>query len=131
MDSLFRRSEGYSDLSPVKAEAYERAHGLERRIRKDIRHYISSCYENFTKADFAEWYVGIADDPKERLVSEHNIRENIDLGILREASNADMARSIREYFLKIQGTQGVSDEGNENSRFVYAYKIVPSTSQSI
>jgi hypothetical protein len=71
---------------------------------------------------YRSWYVGIASDPRERLFSDHGVKEKSDYWIYREATSATVARAVEEYFLKVKGTDGGPGGGDSGTRFVYAYK---------
>lgn len=78
-------------------------------------------------ADFGNWYVGIAASPRDRLFNDHNVRENGDAWIFREATSSTVAREVENYFIDVKGTQGGAGGGDSSSRSVYAYKIKPHT----
>lgn len=81
---------------------------------------------NYMTFPFADWYVGITNDPEERLFTGHNL-DREDKYIVRQCSSDDIAREIEQYFLNL-GCDGGPGGGNETSVFVYAYK---KTSNSI
>ena len=65
--------------------------------------------------------------PRNRLFDDHNVRENGDAWIFREATSSAVAREVETYFINMKGTQGGPGGGDANSRSVYAYKIKPHT----
>lgn len=74
-------------------------------------------------ADFANWYVGIATSPRDRLFNGHNVREKGDAWIFREATSSGVAREVEDYFSKRKGARGGAGGGDYGSRSVYAYEI--------
>jgi hypothetical protein len=87
-----------------------------------IRAYIAQSGGNYPA-----WYVGIASDPRERLLSGHSVKENGDYWIYRGCdTNAD-ARSVEDSLLLL-GTNGGPGGGDNatkavGTKAVYAYKI--------
>lgn len=71
------------------------------------------------------WYVGITNDIKRRLLKEHNVSKDY---IYEEAYSKAVAGEIESYFHEL-GAQGDTGGGDEDSRFVYAYKITKDTVQ--
>ena len=67
---------------------------------------------------FGQWYVGIAASPRDRLFNDHNVRENGDAWIFREATSSTVAREIEDYFIKRKGTHGGAGGGDYSSRLV-------------
>jgi len=92
------------------------------RIVAEIKAYID---EN--GGIYRQWYVGIATDPKDRLFNDHNVRQNGDAWIHRDAGSASVAREIENYFLEQLGTDGGPGGGDDSTRYVYAYKKVAHT----
>ncbi len=75
---------------------------------------------------WADWYVGIADDPKKRLFVDHAVNEGgiwIHSGDLGDHSTA---RAVEKYFLDC-GCDGGPGGGSNLTKFVYAYKKVYTT----
>jgi len=71
---------------------------------------------------FQDWYVGIATNPRERLFTGHQVLENGDCWIFREAIISNEARIIEKFFLDKLVTGGGSGGGDYTTKFVYAYK---------
>lgn len=71
---------------------------------------------------FAEWYVGITANPKQRLFTEHRLRSNGDAWIARRAVDDLQANEVQEYFKSVRKTQGGSKGGLQDV-YVYAYKM--------
>ena len=85
-------------------------------IKKGVRHY-------------SECYVGIAEDVRERLFSDHKVLEKVDIWIYRPADSDDVARDTEKYFLD-KGMIGGTGGGSNKSTYVYSYKINEHTSES-
>ena len=76
----------------------------------------------------AEWYIGIAADPNDRLVNGHNATTQRNDAMYWDASNDEIARAIEQHFLK-KGCKGGPGGGGPGTRFVYVYKIDYLTTQ--
>lgn len=70
---------------------------------------------------YAEWYAGIAFDPRKRLFNDHNVNEKSDAWIYRDCGSETDARSVEEYFLK-KGCDGNTGGGDRSTKYVYLYK---------
>ena len=71
---------------------------------------------------YAEWYAGIASDPRARLFDDHNVDREHDAWIYRNAGSSTTARSLEQHFIAL-GCKGGSGGGDRSTHFVYAYKI--------
>ncbi|OIR02186.1 hypothetical protein GALL_158060 [mine drainage metagenome] len=76
----------------------------------------------------ADWYVGIATDPKQRLFNDHNVSEKNDSWIYRRATSSDVARSVEKAYLDA-GCTGGPGGGDDHTDYVYAYRKTRSTRQ--
>lgn len=83
---------------------------------REINDYIVSWGGNYQ-----EWYIGIASNPEDRLFNDHNVNEDTDAWIYRNAGSSTAARQIESYFLSL-GCQGGSG-GDISTQSIYAYKI--------
>jgi hypothetical protein len=72
-------------------------------------------------ANYREWYVGVAINPRERLFTIHNVSEKSGVWISRDAHSEGEARNIEAIFLK-KNCKGGSFK-RDSSRHVYAFKI--------
>jgi len=89
---------------------------------------IISDFEKFmgTHAQFyREFYVGIATDPKDRLVNGHNIGDAPHIYSV-QAMESEIVRAIEKFFLG-KGAKGGPGGGDNNTQYVYAYKIASHT----
>ena len=76
------------------------------------------------------WYVGIAEDPKARLFTDHNVSKDGDSWIHSAHAGTDtVARNVEQYFLSY-GCVGGPGGGSSRSCFVYAYKVAPHTNEN-
>lgn len=75
---------------------------------------------------FANYYVGIAADPLDRLVNGHGLegKDGKDTWRYDFATNDTVARKVEAYF-KAKGMKGGPGGGNEKTRGVYIYKTTP------
>jgi hypothetical protein len=88
----------------------------EIKIIKEIEDYVSKCGRNFSS-----WYVGIAENPEDRLFNEHNVSEKNGNWIYQPTSSSATARNIEQHFLGL-GMDGGSGGGDYLSKAVYCYK---------
>jgi hypothetical protein len=75
---------------------------------------------------FSEWYAGIAASPRQRLFSDHAVRESGDVWIFRPCGSSDAARDIENSLFKL-GMRGGPGGGDNSTGYVYAYKIAGHT----
>ncbi len=71
---------------------------------------------------YAAWCVGVASDPESPLFRTHLVDEMHDGWIYREAFTAESARAVRDYFVRVCGTDANTSLGEEGGRYVYVYK---------
>jgi hypothetical protein len=96
----------------------------EPTIRSDIENYIDRKGETYSS-----WYVGIAEDARDRLFREHNVDEKNGSWIYRNAASRTIAERITKYFVNQLGTKGNPGDGNDATTSVYAYKISYNTKE--
>jgi len=76
---------------------------------------------------YESWYVGITSDPERRLFDEHGVdRTAKKWWTYDEFTSVDLARRVEKYFIE-QGCDGEPGGGDEESKFVYAYKKTKDT----
>jgi hypothetical protein len=75
---------------------------------------------------WSEWYAGITSDIDQRLHGDHKVPEKDFWYIWREAISSQAARDAEAELLKL-GYKGGSGGGDDDSTFVYAYKITSIT----
>ncbi len=76
-------------------------------------------------ANYREWYVGLAINPREQLFTGHNVSEKSGTWVYKDAGSEITARDIEAIFLK-KGCKGGSMK-KDSSRHIYAYKIMRTT----
>lgn len=76
---------------------------------------------------YADWYIGIASVPEQRLFIDHNVDKDNDYWIYRNAGDQTAARNVELFFIEQLGTDGGPGGGDHTTKFVYAYKKTPST----
>ncbi len=76
---------------------------------------------------YRAWYVGIASDARERLFTDHKVKEKGDAWIYRGCGSSTIAREIEDYFVNTKGTDGGTGGGDASTDMVYAYKKAPHT----
>lgn len=86
----------------------------KQEIIKDI--------ERFMTENLFSWYVGISEEPKERLKAHGVVFEPVNTSwIYRKAQDDKTSREIETYFINIR-TDGGGGGGDKDASFVYAYK---------
>jgi len=93
----------------------------EIKIIKEIEDYVSKC-----GGFFSSWYVGIAENPEDRLFNEHNVSEKNGNWMYQPTSSSATARNTEQHFLGL-GMDGGSGGGDYLSKAVYCYKKTYST----
>ena len=87
-------------------------------IKKEIKAHISK-----RGGTYSEWYVGITNDTDRRLFQEHNVSEKNDIWIRRNAGTLSKAKEIERYFTEDLDTKGAPGGTENDSIYVYAYKM--------
>lgn len=90
-------------------------------IRQDIDNHIRA-----NGGGYRAWYIGIAADPRDRLFSDHNVNEDGDAWIFRDAGSESAARDIERQFIAL-GCRGGDGGGSYQTHYVYAYKMAAHT----
>ena len=78
---------------------------------------------------YANWYVGIATDPRARLFTDHNVDEAGGTWIFRDAGSDGNARAIEKFIIDTHKTKGDTGGGDTTTRYVYAYVITGTTKE--
>lgn len=94
----------------------------EQQIHDEILAYIQK-----EGSQYSSWYIGIASNPRERLFSDHQVQEENSWWIFREAFSSQSARKVEKYIIENYGTDGGFGGGDENTKYVYAYKKTNTT----
>jgi hypothetical protein len=74
----------------------------------------------------SDWYVGIAAGARDRLFNDHKVSEQQGSWIYRGCDSTDAARAVEEHFLNL-GCRGGPGGGDDDTTFVYAYRITSYT----
>jgi hypothetical protein len=82
---------------------------------------------NSTGISYNRWYVGIATSPRTRLFTDHNVSEQNDKWVYKDAGTDTVARQVEEYIINTHKTQGDTGGGDKSTTFVYAYVITNTT----
>jgi hypothetical protein len=85
---------------------------------------IDGCINKCGKG-YREWYVGIADNPDQRLFVGHNVSETSGAWIYRDAGSLSMAKVIEAIFHKKGCKGGTGAAGSPH--YVYAYRMTRTT----
>lgn len=115
---------GLPDNPPKRGERQVFMAQTKEKIIQEIDSHIQKEHSGYRN-----WYVGIAKDPRDRLFNDHNVTEHGGWWIYREAYSDTSAREVESFFLDYKGTQGGPGGGDEDSRFVYAYRITSATKE--
>ena len=89
-------------------------------IETEIDVCITKCGKGYR-----EWYVGVADNPDERLFQGHNVSQEGGAWIYRDAGSQAMAKIIEAIFHK-KGCKG-GNLSTDKQRYVYAYRMTRTT----
>jgi hypothetical protein len=76
--------------------------------------------------DYRNWYAGIAADAQHRLFNDHNVDKANGQWIYRNAGSNTAARQAEDALHRL-GCKGGPGGGDGDTRFVYAYRITPTT----
>ena len=75
---------------------------------------------------YNEFYIGIANDPVNRLTSGHGIDSSVPHIYWNQPFHTNIVRAIEKYFLG-KGAKGGGGGGDNETCYVYMYKITPRT----
>ena len=94
----------------------------EEEIRKAIEDYMAKA-----GGLSADWYVGTTRHPRKALFEEHRVERRGGRWAFKRAPSPQVARDVEYYFVRVVGTDGWADGGEEGADYVYAYKKTPRT----
>lgn len=89
---------------------------------QQIKFEIYSYIKEFG-ADFSQWYIGVASDPKAKMRDEHGVDETADIWLYKQAMSFSACRTVLRHFvdqLKVDGDPNV--RGDDDTDCVYLYK---------
>jgi hypothetical protein len=79
---------------------------------------------------FSNWYVGLADRPKQTLFDLHSVRDAEDPWLYKQLLTNRAARTVQNYFIEHLKTAGApATEQSEDVDCVYLYRIAAHTRQ--
>ncbi len=79
---------------------------------------------------FSNWYVGLAEHPKQALFEIHRVRDSEDPWLYKQLLTNRAARTVHDYFIGHLKTAGAAAiEQSEDVDCVYLYKIAAHTRQ--
>jgi len=87
-------------------------------IASQIKDYIDK-----RGGSYSGWYVGIAKDPEDRLFRDHNVDQKNGKWIYSPAASRNAADRVEKYFTQRLGAKGNPGGGDDETTWVYAYKI--------
>ncbi len=87
-------------------------------IIKDIEGHIGKH-----GGSFAEWFVGVTDDPRRTLFGHHKLRSNGDAWITRRALDDLQAAEVEDFFRSVRKTRNGNPGKSLNHVYVYAYRM--------
>lgn len=74
-------------------------------------------------ADFSQWYVGIAIDPKETLQAIHGLDLEADIWLYKQATSFKACRAVLIYFIEMLNVDGtIPSHGTKDMDCVFLYK---------
>lgn len=77
---------------------------------------------------YNQFYIGITDDPRERLVSGHGVNNQIPHLYTTDPLPTQTVRNMEKYFLQ-KGARGGTGGGTGTTMYLYVYLITQSTRQ--
>lgn len=96
----------------------------------EVRKKLYECrLQHKPTTPFADWYVGVAKDPRERLFQHHAVNEAAGDWAFEEAESAKAARRIARSFHDGAGFDGELDEPDPDALYVYVYLKTSDTRQ--
>ena len=89
-----------------------------QQIKFEIMAHIKEFGSNFD-----DWYVGVADNPKEALFKKHKLDPDRDIWMYKQALSLAACKTVQRYFLDTLNTDGEPPaNGTEDTDCVYLYK---------
>ena len=103
-------------------------------MAKDVNTIIKEIHDHLVNGcnggNYSDYYVGITKNIDDRLFGAHKVPTEGHCYIYREAFNDTDARTVEKYYLD-KGMQGGDGGGDNESVFVYVYKVSSLTVESI
>lgn len=95
------------------------------KTQQEIHDFIIN-YINDNGGEYTKWYVGIAEDVKDRLFTQHKVDEKYQW-VYSKADTIEDARAVEKIIIENYNTKGDTGGGSDKTLFVYAYKITNTT----
>lgn len=76
----------------------------------------------------SQFYIGIASNPKDRLINGHRVSSGIPYIYWKNSLNTNIVRAIEKHFLD-KGCKGGPGGSDNSTNYIYAYLITPQTRQ--
>ncbi|MBL4653916.1 MAG: hypothetical protein JKY53_13795 [Flavobacteriales bacterium] len=102
------------------------AKDIKTIIQEIEAHLVDGC----GGGNYSDYYIGITKSIQNRLFGDHKVPKKGHCRIHREASNDTDARAVEKHFFD-KGMQGAGGGGDEESIFIYAYKVSSLTVESL
>lgn len=100
------------------------------KTAKSAQEIVQHIKDHITKEEsgYRNWYCGVTQDVKQRLFIDHNVssEEGKAWWVHDKCQSHTVARTIEQHFLEL-GCKGHGGGGDDDARYVYAYKITSST----
>lgn len=93
--------------------------------KADLLDKLDEYLEQYAE-DVTEWYVGITENPMQRLYDQHGVSQDYGRKKYLKSYSTDIAREVEQRFLDI-GLQGGDGGGDQDAKYVYIYKMTPYT----
>jgi len=92
------------------------------KTKQEVHDYIINHINDIDR-DYTKWYIGIAEDVKDRLFTQHKVDEKNGSWVYSKADTAYDARSVEKFIIDNYKTKGDTGGGSDETKYVYAYKI--------
>ncbi len=89
----------------------------EEDLKKVIRDYMARV-----GGGTASWYVGTSRHPRSRLFDEHRVAREGGWWMFKRAPSPTAAHDVKDYFVRVVGTDGWADGEEGEADYVYAYR---------
>lgn len=74
-------------------------------------------------AQFGDWYIGIAENPKQALFVDHKVDPEKDIWMYRQTVSFAACQTIQRYFIETLGTDGEpANSGMEQKDCIYLFR---------
>ena len=98
------------------------------KTAQEIVNDIDAHLQKSSAKYFSDFYIGITNDIDRRLFDEHNVATGGHWYIYRNAIDDEHARAVEKHYLE-KGMKGGDGGGDNNSTYVYCYRISSTTNE--